>query len=74
VGTQQIEIVQGLIAQLPPKCRRAFLLNRVHGLEPAEIARQMNVAERTVRHYILQAFLHCRTGLDAAESNGDSNG
>lgn len=72
VSAQEIEIVQRLIAQLPPKCRRAFLLNRVNGLEPVEIARQMGVAERTVRHYILQAFVHCRAGLDAADSNGDS--
>lgn len=70
-GAQGVEIVQRLLGELPPKCRRAFLLNRVHGLEIDEIARQMGVAERTVRHYVLQAFLYCRAGLDAAESNGD---
>jgi RNA polymerase sigma factor (sigma-70 family) len=66
---QQVEILQRLIGELPPKCRRAFLLNRVHGLDVDEIARQMGVAERTVRHYILQGFLHCRGGLDAAEGS-----
>jgi len=67
-GTQGVEIVERLLAELPPKCRRAFLLNRIQGLEPAEIAEQMGVAERTIRHYILRAFLYCRAGLDAAES------
>jgi RNA polymerase sigma factor (sigma-70 family) len=68
VGEQEVAVVERVIAKLPPKCRRAFLLNRIHGLEPAEIARQMEVAERTVRHYILQALLQCRAALDAAQS------
>ncbi len=66
-GRQEVAIVERLLAELPPKCRRAFLLNRVEGLDPLEIARQMGVAPRTIRHYILQAFLYCRAGLDARE-------
>lgn len=66
-GRQDVEIVARRLAELPPKCRQAFLLNRVEGLDPEEISRQMNVAPRTVRHYILQAFLHCQAGLE--ESN-----
>lgn len=67
VGAQQIELIRRLLAELPPKCRRAFLLNRIQGLDPAEIAVQMGVSERSVRHYILRAFLHCRAGQDAAD-------
>jgi RNA polymerase sigma factor (sigma-70 family) len=73
VGAEEIAIVGRLLEQLQPKIRETFLLNRVQGLEPAEIAKQMGIAERTVRHYILQAFLHCRKGLDAAEANEDSS-
>ena len=73
VGEQEVAIIERVLAGLPPKCRRAFLLNRVHGLEPAEIARQMEVAERTVRHYILQALLQCRTALDAAQAASSSS-
>jgi RNA polymerase sigma-70 factor (ECF subfamily) len=68
VGVQEVEIVTRLIAQLSPKQREAFLLNRVHGLEPAEIARRMGIAERTARHYILHAFEHCRDGMLQANS------
>jgi len=68
VSIQGVEIVERLLRELPAKCRLAFLLSRVQGLEPAVIAMQLGVSERTVRHYILQAFLHCRSGLDAAES------
>lgn len=72
VGEQEVAIIERTLDGLPPKCRRAFLLSRIHGLEPAEIARQMEVAERTVRHYILQGLLQCRAALDAAQSRSES--
>ena len=73
-SAQEVEIVRRLIGELPPKCRRAFLLNRIHGVEFAQIAQQMELSERMVRHYVLRAVLHCRAGLDAAqESNQESN-
>ena len=73
LGRQEVQLVGRLLQELPPKCRRAFLLNRVHGLDPDEIAKQMGVAERTVRHYILRAFMHCRAGLDAGARGQDEN-
>jgi RNA polymerase sigma factor (sigma-70 family) len=71
-SAQEVEIVRHLIGELPPKCRRAFLLHRVHGLEFAEIAQEMGLSERMIRHYVLRAVLHCRAGLDAAQSCQES--
>ena len=65
-GEQELDIVQRLIAELPPKCRRAFLLQRINGLSTAAIAAQMGLSERMVRHHILRAVAFCRAGLDAA--------
>jgi RNA polymerase sigma factor (sigma-70 family) len=65
-GEQELAIVQRLIAELPAKCRRAFLLQRINGLSTAAIAAQMGLSERMVRHYILRAVAHCRVGLDEA--------
>jgi RNA polymerase sigma factor (sigma-70 family) len=65
VSAQGVEIIERLLGELPPRCRAAFLLNRVQGLSPAEIAREIGASERTVRHYILRALLYCRAGLDA---------
>jgi RNA polymerase sigma-70 factor (ECF subfamily) len=67
-----VEIVRCLIGELPPKCRRAFLLHRVHGAEFSEIAEEMGLSERMVRHYVLRAVLYCRAGLDAAQSCKES--
>ena len=52
-SAQEVEIVRRLVAELPPKCRRAFLLHRVHGAEFSEIAKEMGLSERMVRHYVL---------------------
>lgn len=71
-SAQEVEIIGRLIGELPPKCRRAFLLHRIDGLEFAEIAQQMGLSERMIRHYVLQAVLHCRAGLDAAQSCKES--
>lgn len=69
---EEVAIVRRLIAELPPKCRRAFLLHRIHGEEFAQIAKQMELSERMVRHYVLRAVLYCRAGLDAALSQASS--
>ena len=42
VGSEQeLAIVQRLVSELPAKCRRAFLLQRINGLSTAAIATQM---------------------------------
>ena len=69
---QEVEIVRRLIGELPPKCRHAFLLHRVHGAEFSDIAKEMGLSERMVRHYVLRAVLYCRAGLDAAQSCKES--
>ena len=63
---EEAAIVRQLIAELPPKCRQVFLLHRVQGEDFPEIAKQMQLSERMVRHYVLRATLYCRAGLDAA--------
>jgi RNA polymerase sigma factor (sigma-70 family) len=63
---QELKLVEDLINELPPKCRRAFLLYKVYGLGFADIAKQMGLGERMVRTYVWRAVLYCRAGLDAA--------
>jgi RNA polymerase sigma factor (sigma-70 family) len=65
-GAQELRLVERLIAQLPPKCRRAFLLHRVGDLDISDIALQMGLSERMVRTYVVRALVYCRTALEAA--------
>lgn len=53
-----------LSARLAPKQRAAFVLREIEGLETAEVARIMNVAESTVRNHLLQARRVLRLGLE----------
>jgi RNA polymerase sigma factor (sigma-70 family) len=62
-GAQEIALLMQLLAELPAKCRYAFLLHKVDGLATREIGAHMKLSERQVRDYILRALLHCRAGL-----------
>lgn len=70
---EEARIVRRLIGELPPKCRQVFLLHRVHGEDLSQIAKQMALSERMVRHYVLRAVLYCRAGLDAAQSSKETS-
>jgi RNA polymerase sigma factor (sigma-70 family) len=65
-GAQELQLLERLINELPPKCRQAFLLHRLHGLDFPEVARRMGLGERMVRTYVVRAVQYCRAGLDAA--------
>lgn len=68
---QELGLAERLIDELPAKCRRAFLLHKVYGLDFPDIARQMGLGERMVRTYVVRALLYCRAGLDAARAGKD---
>jgi RNA polymerase sigma-70 factor (ECF subfamily) len=72
-SAEDIALLEKLLEELPPKCRRAFLMHRIHGLEFAEIAAQMGLGERMVRTYVVRATLYCRAGLDAARAKEDEH-
>ena len=67
-AAQTIQRLEKLVAALPRKCRQAFLLNRIDGLDFPAIAREMGLSERMVRTYVVRALLHCRTTADIEET------
>lgn len=60
---QRWEIMSRAIETLPPRCREAFLLHRVHECSYREIARRLSISESAVEKLIMRALLHCRTML-----------
>jgi RNA polymerase sigma factor (sigma-70 family) len=60
---EELELVRGVIAELPPKCRQVFLLLRVNGLSIQEVACEMGLSETMVRKYASRALDHCHTRL-----------
>jgi len=54
------------LAELPTRCRQAFLLSRIDGLSSEEIAARLGVTDRAVRKYLAQALLHLQKRLSGA--------
>lgn len=66
---QELELIARYLEELPPKCRQAFYLHRIHDLSLDDIARELGVSKRMVHNYLLRAIVHCRSRLDATERN-----
>lgn len=65
-AAQELEIIQDCLDELPENCRRAFLLHRLDGLSVADIAEQLNVSGRMVRHHLQRALTYCQLRIEGA--------
>ena len=55
----RLERLSTALAQLPPQCREAFLMNRIDELTHAEIATRLGVSTKTVQRHIERALRLC---------------
>ncbi len=69
---QELAIVRAAIQELPPKCRTAFLLHKVHEAPIAETARRMQLSIRMVQLYVARGLAHCAERLASAAPNAGS--
>ncbi|HEX6859114.1 MAG TPA: sigma-70 family RNA polymerase sigma factor [Caulobacteraceae bacterium] len=60
---QQLAAVQTALAELPARCREAFLLSRREGWPSARIAAHLGVSDRMVRLYLARAIEHLEAAL-----------
>lgn len=60
---RRLERMSAALNELPAPCRRAFLLNKLHGMGHAEIARDLDVSVSMVEKHIMRALAHCRDRL-----------
>ncbi|WP_286232509.1 RNA polymerase sigma factor [Thalassotalea sediminis] len=54
-----LTLVKESLRKLPLKCRQAFVLYKIKGMEYREIAEIMQISESMVRKYVLQAVRSC---------------
>jgi RNA polymerase sigma factor (sigma-70 family) len=57
---QQVTLLCRAIQELPPKCRRVFLLHKFKERSHAEIAAQLGITKSMVEKHIIKAMVHCR--------------
>ncbi|WP_316839250.1 RNA polymerase sigma-70 factor [Pedobacter gandavensis] len=50
------EQINGIVSRLPEKCRMVFQFSRGQGLNIPEIAKEMNIAEKTVEAHLTKAL------------------
>ncbi len=66
-----LEWAARLVAELPDKPRRAFLMSRLDGMAQADIAVELGVSVSMVKKYMAQALVHCHRALaDEVGVNG----
>jgi RNA polymerase sigma factor (sigma-70 family) len=59
-GAMELRRLHASLAELPPLCRDAFLLNRIEELSHAEIAARLGVSVRTIDRHMVKAWEHLR--------------
>lgn len=67
LAQQELDIIKAALRELPEKCRRAFMLHLFAGHSVQEVAVQMRLTDRMIRHYIARAMAVCRQRLDEVE-------
>lgn len=66
---QTLGELQRAIEEMPPKCREAFVMHQIEGIDFPQIAEHMQLGESMVRKYVAKGLLHCRARLEKEPSN-----
>ena len=54
--SELLELLEKEIQNLPPKCRKIFLLNKKEGLTHIEISEHLNISIKTIEGHMTRAF------------------
>ncbi|NBB65525.1 sigma-70 family RNA polymerase sigma factor [Pseudomonas sp. ODNR1LW] len=65
---QRLDLLAEAINELPPRCREVFLLRRVEGLSPAEVAERLGITPNAVAKHVRHALNHCQRRLAEREA------
>lgn len=64
---QRLAIIETTIRNMEPRQRTVFIMNRIHELSFAEIARRTSIPESTVKRLVGVALIACERALRLAE-------
>ena len=69
-GQEHLGVYCEAVASLPEKCRKVYLLRKVHGLPHKEIARRLGISLSMVEKHLRVGVLSCREHMDRYQSEG----
>ena len=52
------------IEALPPKCRRVFVLHKIHHLSHREISRVLGISGHAVEKHMMRALARCQSAFE----------
>ena len=64
VAKEHISALCEAVAELPPQCRRVFILRKFYHLSHKEIADQLAISVRTVEKHLALGLARCKAYLD----------
>jgi RNA polymerase sigma factor (sigma-70 family) len=63
-GARELQRVEQLIEQLPPRCRQVFVLRRIHGVPQREIAQMLGITQAAVEKQATRGLRLIMKGLE----------
>ncbi|KVL08113.1 RNA polymerase sigma factor [Burkholderia sp. MSMB1826] len=63
IARESLDQVTRALDGLPPRCREAFVLCKLHGLSYEEAAQEMDISPTVIKKYLVQAMKACRDAV-----------
>jgi RNA polymerase sigma factor (sigma-70 family) len=60
ISRDLLDRIAAAIEALPPRCREAFVLNRIHGLSHNEVAHELGISRSAVEKHVMRGLHTCR--------------
>lgn len=67
IANQSLALFCEAIADLPPQCRRVFLMRKYHAMSHKDIASELNISVSAVEQHITIGIKRCKSRLDNTE-------
>lgn len=68
-AARMVSALEAALAELPLKCRQAFIWHRLDGLPQAHIAERLGVSKNMVEKHMIRALRHLRDRVGPLESD-----
>lgn len=71
---EHFEVLTQVVSELPPQCRRVFILRKVFGYSHKEISAMMGISISTVEKYLARAMMRCLQDHRLSRFRGQDDG
>ena len=58
--SQRLRLIEAAIAELPPQCRRTFVLHRFGNMTQIEVSKELGISRQMVERHVSKALAHLR--------------